>query len=216
MSDQAYYVGPSVAGPGVLLLPSWWGADGPLRRRADGLADEGFTVLAPDLNFGARPSTLAEAEEVLVAADPDRLATMVQASAALLADRSAEDRIAVVGFGMGGSLALWLSVRRPDLVAACVAVYGNQSIDFDGAGARYQLHFAEQDPFISSDDAAFLEATMRLEQLDVEVVVHGETAAGFADESGPSFDEQATTMLWEQIVQFLHARQQETDDVPPG
>ncbi len=107
---------------------------------------------------------------------------------------------------MGGSLALWLSVRRPDLVAACVSVYGNQSIDFAGARARYQLHFAEQDPLISSDDIAFLEATMRLEHLDVEVVTHGDTTGGFADESGPTFDAQPTSVLWDQVVDFLHDR----------
>ncbi|HKJ57204.1 MAG TPA: dienelactone hydrolase family protein [Nitriliruptoraceae bacterium] len=204
MSEQAYFVGPETVGPGVLVLPSWWGGDFPLRRRADALADEGFTALVPDLNFGARPTTLDEAEALLAEADPDRLDRAVQASAGLLADRSAAARIAVVGFGMGGSLALWLSVRRPDLVAACVSVYGNQSIDFAGADARYQLHFAADDPFISDDDATFLEATMRMEDLEVEVVTHGDTVAGFADESGPHFDEQATTRLWEQVVAFLH------------
>lgn len=205
VSDPAYYVGPAEPGPGVLLLPSWWGGDAPFRRRADALADEGFTVLAPDLNFGARPDTLEAAEEVLADADPDRLAMAVQASAGLLAERAAGDRIAVVGFGMGGSLGLWLSVRRPDLVGVCVSVYGHQAIDFAGSQARYQLHFAERDPFVGDDDAAFMEATMRMESLPVVVVPHVGTASGFADESGPNFDEQSTTSLWAAIIEFLHS-----------
>lgn len=205
MTDQAYYVGPAEPGPGVLLLPSWWGADAPFRRRADALADEGLTVLAPDLNFGTRPDTLDAAEQILADADPNRLAMAVQASAGLLAERAAGDRIAVVGFGMGGSLGLWLSVRRPDLVGACVSVYGHQAIDFAGSQARYQLHFAERDPFIADDDAAFMEATMRLESLPVEVVTHADTQAGFADESGPNFEEQSTTALWAGIIEFLHS-----------
>lgn len=205
MGDQAYFVGPpDEPGPGVLLLPPWWGATGPFRRRGDDLADDGFTVLAPDLNFGVRPETEEEAADVLAEADADRLAGMVQASAGLLAERAAGERIAVVGFGMGGSLALWLSVRRPDLVAAAVSVYGHQSIDFAGSAARYQLHFADQDEFISDDDAVFLEATMRMEDLEVEVVHHDDTPSGFADDSGPQFDEDAATDLWQQVTAFLH------------
>lgn len=205
MGDQAYYVGPEQPGPGVLLLPPWWGTTAPLRRRADMLADEGFTVLAPDLNFGARPDTEEDAERVLGEANPDRLASMVQASGGLLAERAGGHRIHVVGFGMGGSLGLWLSVRRPDLVASCVSVYGHQTIDFAGARARYQLHFADEDPFVSDDDAAFLEATMRMEELDVEVVTHADTRSGFADDSGPHFDEDAAQDLWSRIIEFLHA-----------
>lgn len=205
MADRAYFVGPpDEPGFGVLLLPPWWGTTSPFRRRADALADEGFTVLAPDLNFGARPGTEAEASEVLNDADPDRLAGMVQASAGLLAQRSDGERIAVVGFGMGGSLGLWLSVRRPDLVTAAVSAYGHQAIDFKGSEARYQLHFAEDDEFISGDDAAFLEATMRMERLDVQVVEHAGTISGFADDSGPNFDEQAAADLWAEVVAFLH------------
>jgi carboxymethylenebutenolidase len=213
VGDQAYYVGPEQPGPGVLLLPPWWGTTAPFRRRADMLADEGFTVLAPDLNFGARPDTEEEAERVLGEANPDRLASMVQASGGLLAERAGGHRIHVVGFGMGGSLGLWLSVRRPDLVASCVSVYGHQTIDFAGARARYQLHFAAEDPFVSNDDAAFLEATMRMEQLDVEVVAHDDTRSGFADDSGPHFDEDAAESLWQQVIAFLHAGVAHAEDV---
>ena len=85
MSEQAYFVGPETVGPGVLVLPSWWGADSTIRRRADALADEGFTVLVPDLNFGARPTTEDQAEDLLAEADPDRLATLKNAHARLLA-----------------------------------------------------------------------------------------------------------------------------------
>lgn len=220
MADRAYFVGPpDEPGFGVLLLPPWWGTTAPFRRRADALADEGFTVLAPDLNFGARPETEDEASEVLNDADPDRLAGMVQASAGLLAQRSDGERIAVVGFGMGGSLGLWLSVRRPDLVTAAVSVYGHQAIDFKGSEARYQLHFAEGDAFITSDDAAFLEATMRMERLDVEVVEHAGTMWGFADDSGPNFDEQAAAELWKDVVAFLHeaaVRDEADGELPTG
>lgn len=206
MPDEAYYVGPpDQPGPGVLVLPSWWGLTASVRQRADDLADAGLTVLAPDLAFGVRPETEEEAERVLGEANPNRLVQLVLSSAELLAEKAAGDRLGVVGVGMGGSLALWLSVRRPDLVTAAVSLYGSQSIDFAGATASYQLHFAEEDRFISDDDRAFLEATMRMEELAVEVVTHPGTHHGFADPEGPSHQPGVADTAWSSAIAFLHA-----------
>lgn len=199
---EAYFVGPERPGPGVLLLPSWFGSTSGFRRRADALADDGFTVLAVDLTLGERPTTVDEAQSWLAEVDPNELAAATQSSAALLAERAAQDRIGVVGLGMGGSMALWLSARRPDLVGATVAVYASQSIDFAGATSRYQLHTAADDPWVSDDDFAFLEATLRMEHLDVEVVGH-DAPSGFANEAGPAHDSTSADRLWSSVVPFL-------------
>lgn len=204
MQDQAYFVSsPSGPGPGALLLPSWWGLTASARRRADRLSEAGFTVLAPDLNFGVRPETEEEAERHLGKADANRLASLVLSSADVLAERAAEDGIHVLGFGMGGSLGLWLSVRRSDLVSKAVSFYGSQAIDFAGASARYLIHLAEADRFISDDEAAFMEATMGLESLAVEVVRHPGTSHGFADEESGAYDAAASEAAWEAAVEFI-------------
>lgn len=204
MADEAYVVGPTDRpGPGVLLLPSWWGLTSAVRQRADRLADVGFLVLAPDLAFGADPSTEEEAERHLNEANPNRIVQLVLSSAELLAERAGSDHLGVVGVGMGGSMALWLSVRRPDLVTATVSLYGSQSIDFAGAVSTYRLHLAEEDRFISDDDAAFLEATMRMEGLDVAVVRHPGTRHGFADPEGPTHDEASAEAAWSDTIDFL-------------
>lgn len=207
MQDQAYFVSPPRGpGPGVLLLPSWWGLTRPVKARADRLSDSGFTVLVPDLAFGERPETEQEAEAILGRADPNRLASLVISSAGLVAEKSSGRRISVVGYGMGGSLALWLAVRRPETVNAVVSFYGSQTIDFAGATAGILVHLAETDRFISDDDAAFMEATMGLEGLDVTVRRHAGTRHGFADEESPAFDTAASEQAWAETVAFLTER----------
>lgn len=205
--DQAYFVAPPGGrGRGLLLLSAWWGLTRPLKRRADALSLEGFVVLAPDLAFGVRPETEEAAEQALAEADPNRLAFLVMTSADLLAEKSEDGPIGVIGYGMGGSLGLWLSVRRPDLVAAAVSVYGSQVIDFAGASASYQIHYAEKDRFISPDEAAFMEATMGLEDLDVTIHTYPGTEHGFADPESPAYDEEAAAMVLSRATSFLKER----------
>ena len=63
VKDAAYFVSPR-AGPGhpLLLLHSWWGLDGVVRRIADRISDEGHTVLVPDLLAGETFDDAAAAE----------------------------------------------------------------------------------------------------------------------------------------------------------
>lgn len=207
MRDTGYFVAPpSGPGPGVLLLHSWWGLTTFFRRLADRLADEGFSVLAPDLNFGSVFADRADAEAHLGDASPDRLARLTLNSAKLLKSRSADPArpVGAVGFSMGASLALWASVRLPDTIAAVVAFYGSQAIDFAGSRAAYQLHLADHDDLVSDDDAAFLEATIGLEGLAVEVHRYPGTVHWFfEDDRGVSFQPEAARLAWERTLAFL-------------
>jgi carboxymethylenebutenolidase len=205
--DLAYFV-QSEEGPGhgVLILHSLWGLTPSVKSLCDGLADRGYTVLAPDINFGELPETEQEGIHRLGEASPDRLASLVLSSVRLLADRSGACPIGIVGFGMGGSLGLWASVRLPDLVTAAVSFYGTQQIDFAGSKAAYLVHFAEEDEYITDDEAVFMEATMGLEALPVEVITYPGTRHGFCEPDGESFDPEAFETAWETTLEFLDER----------
>lgn len=202
--DTAYFI-QNQTGPGVLLLHSLWGLTASVKKLADNLADQGYTVLAPDLNFGELPDSEEAALEHLGAASPDRLASLVMSSASLLYDKSTDGPIAIVGFGMGGSLGLWASVRMPGVVGAVVSFYGSQQIDFAGSNSSYLIHLAETDRYISEDEAVFMEATMGLESLPVEVVRYPGTAHGFGDSEGVTFDKDSFDLAWDRTRRFLSA-----------
>lgn len=202
--DLAYFVPDDEGkGPGVLLLHSLWGLTSSVKALCDDLADRGFTVLAPDLNLGELPETEREGLDRLEAASPDRLASLVLSSARLLAARSPGSPIGVVGFGMGGSLGLWASVRLSDIISAAVSFYGSQQIDFKGSRSSYLVHLAEEDEFISDDEAAFMEATIGLESLPVEVITYPGTRHGFCEPEGETFDQEAFEEAWSRTIGFL-------------
>jgi carboxymethylenebutenolidase len=190
----------------VLVLHSFWGLTPSVKSLCDDLADHGHTVLAPDINFGGLPASEQEALDHLGRADPNRLASLVLSSAKLLHEKSIEGPIGIVGFGMGGSLALWASVRLADVVGAVVSFYGSQQIDFAGARSAYLIHLAEEDAYVTDDEAAFMEATMRLEELAVEVMRHPGTRHGFAEPDGDTFDPGAFDAAWAETLGFLAER----------
>ncbi len=188
------------------MLHSFWGLTSTVKGLADSLADEGYTVLAPDINFGALPDTEQEAVDHLGNASPDRLASLVLSSAQLLAEKSVGPRVSIVGFGMGGSLGLWASVRLPSIVERAVSFYGSQQIDFAGSRSDYLIHLAEHDPYITDDEATFMEATMGLESLSVEVVRYAGTGHGFGEPDGETFDPEAFDRAWKLTLEFLAGR----------
>lgn len=190
------------------MLHSWWGLTPFFRTLADRIADEGFTVLAPDLNQGSVFEVPELAEQHLADADPNHLARLVLSSAKLLQDRTRDSNatLAVVGFSMGASLGLWASVRLPDVVSAVVAFYGTQSIDFEGADADYQLHFADTDALVSEEEAAFMEATMGLVDLTVESHRYPGTGHWFFEADRESYDPGAAEQAWKNMMSFLVER----------
>lgn len=202
--DLAYFVqGDDGRGPGILMLHSLWGLTSSVKGLCDTLADHGYTVLAPDLNFGELPETEEEGIDHLGEASPDRLASLVLSSAKLVAERSSPGPIGIVGFGMGGSMGLWASVRLAELVGAVVSFYGTQQIDFAGSQSSYLVHFAEEDEYITDDEAVFMEATMGLEALPVEVITYAGTKHGFGDPDSDTFDPDAFEQAWVRTLDFL-------------
>jgi len=199
-------------GPGVLVLHSWWGLTPWIKSRCDELGDAGFVVLAPDLSRGTLPETAAEAQFELGESDPNETAALILSSIVTL--RSQTDRpdgpVAIVGFSMGASWALWVATRQPASVRAVVAYYGTQDIDFADLQAPVLGHFtADGDDLVSSDDVIEMHAHLLLLDKAVQVHHYDGTDHFFAEESpAEALDPVAEALAWERTLEFLreHAR----------
>lgn len=210
LAGSAYVVAPeSGRGPGVLVLHSWWGMTGFVRRWCDRLADEGFTALAPDLFGGAHADHPDEAEVLLAGLDVDAAADLVLSSVGTLRRLpiTVDAPIGIVGFSMGASWGLWASARATDEVAAVVAYYGTQGSALDGTQAAFLGHFAEHDELVSDDEVVELEAHLRLLDRDVRFHRYAGTGHWFVeDDRLAAFDPAAAAMAWNRTTEFLHDR----------
>lgn len=193
--------------PGVLVLHSWWGLSSSFKQMADRLADDGFVALAPDLHQGRSAETPDEAQALLASIDPNEVADLVASSASLLAGLpvTLDGPIGVLGCSMGASWGLWLAARAPQLVAAAVAFYGVQDVDFAASSAAFQLHAAEHDELVDDDAMALLEASLRLDDKPVEVHRYPGTGHWFLEEDRPAAHApEAAALAWGRATTFLH------------
>ncbi len=205
-AGDAYLVNPrgGVRGPGVLILHSWWGLTESVKDLAERVADLGYTVIAPDLMAGVQPKTIAEGEEALAEISPDELSGLVMSAAHTLRAVAVDQTrpIGVVGFSMGGSMALWLAARLPESVRAVVTFYGTQSIDFDDSEASFQGHFGDADQMVDEEDRVVTEAFIRMGNNITDFHLY-EGAGHWFFEDGEFHDPAAAELAWQRTADFL-------------
>ena len=207
--DRGYLAVPaSGSGPGVVVIQEWWGLVGHIKSVCDRFAAEGFTALAPDLYHGKATTEPDEAQKAMMALKLDDAAADLAAAVRHLLDSSQTTgrTVGVVGFCMGGGLALNLASRQPE-VAACVAYYGvgpaRDQVDVASTKAAVLGHWGERDH--SYDHATIEGLEARLREAGVEVESHWYDAdhAFFNDDRPEVYDAEAAQLSWERTIAFL-------------
>lgn len=97
--------------PGVVLFPEWWGHNDYIKRRAHELAEQGYVAFAADMYGDAQVTDNPEiAEKWATPFYQDRALMQRRANAAVGALRAQntvdQNQIALIGFCMGGTVAL--------------------------------------------------------------------------------------------------------------
>ena len=126
---NGYLASPATGkGPGVIVVQEWWGLNDQIKGVADMLAREGFNALAPDFYHGksARIGEPDEAGKLMMELDLDRAATDARGAAQYLAKHAgtSSSKVGVIGFCMGGMLALLTGTVAPNEIGAVVDCYG--------------------------------------------------------------------------------------------
>jgi carboxymethylenebutenolidase len=203
------------AGLGVLVVQEWWGLVDHIVAVCDRFAAEGFTALAPDLYHGKTVPNRApdEAAKAMMALDCEGAARDLSGAVDFLQAHDAVrgHGVAVVGFSMGGGLALWLATLRPDAVRAAVPFYGiapeGAQPDWSALTAAVEGHFAEHDDMNSPDTIAGLEARLTDLGKEVRIFTYPGTSHAFFNDSRPEvYDEDAARQAWVRTLEFLRAK----------
>jgi carboxymethylenebutenolidase len=201
---NAYLASPSAGGPGVLVLPSWWGLKPFFKQVCDKLADQGYTALAPDYYHGRVGTTIDETIALQQEAEGDlaAMSAMIKAAKDHLASFRPGESIGIVGFSMGTDWAVITAANEPD-VAATVLFYGCYSVNFSNMKSAVQGHYAEMDEWQSLDAAKEMEQNMKAAGVDVTLHIYPGTAHWFMEADRPEYDPAAASLAWERTLTFL-------------
>ena len=208
---SGYLARPEGAGPGLVVIQEWWGLVPHVKDVCDRFAAEGFTALAPDLYRGRSTTEPDEAGKLMMAMNIGEAAKDMSGAVDYLqaSDAVRGDGVGVVGYCMGGGLALVLACHRPDAVRACVPYYGlipweGAQPDWSQLRAHVQGHYAGKDEFFTPDKARALEETLRGHGVDVEFFVYRDADhAFFTDDRPEVYDPDAAGEAWSRTLSFL-------------
>ena len=203
------------SGPGVVVIQEWWGLNDQIREVCDRFADEGFVALAPDLYRGATTSFSEpdEAGKLMMALNIERAAKDMAGAVDYLASNDAVTSrgVGVVGYCMGGGLALWLGTLRPDAVVAVAPYYGiipwpAAQPDYSKLAAPVQGHYAANDEFASPAAVHALEEQLRGLGKSVEFFIYPDTDHAFSNHHRLEvFHAEHADTAWRRTVEFFRA-----------
>ncbi len=197
----------------VIVIQEWWGLVAHVKSVADRIAAEGFVALAPDLYHGTSTAEPDEARKLLMGLEMDQAGKDIAGAAAYLAAREdCADRVGVVGFCMGGSLALWAATLS-EHIAAAVAFYPaipwqRMPLEWTNYQGRYAaIHCSEADG--TSAAPGIQQARTAIEQAGGHCALYdypGTEHAFFNDDRPEVYDSEAAALAWARTLELFRDR----------
>lgn len=197
------------SGPGVLVLQEWWGLVDHIRDVCDRLARAGFVALAPDLYHGGMSTEPDGAGKLMMALNVEQAAKDLSGAVDFLLEKSSGSGIGVIGFCMGGGLALVLACQRPDAVKAVAPFYGvipwpSARPDWSKLDAVLEGHYAENDDFASPVVVRALEGELKDLGKRASFTIYQGTKHGFFNDTrADQFDQAAASSAWIKVLELF-------------
>ena len=209
VSGLGYLATPeSGSGTGVIVLQEWWGLVPHIKDVADRFAQVGYVALAPDLYQGENTTSPDEAGRLMMALNIEQTAGDLQQAVDYLLKHEAVtgDKVGVVGFCMGGQLAL-LAATVSSNIGAVVDFYGihpNVHPDFSKLSAPVLGLFGEQDNFIPLETIESLVTAVQDRGGTIATQVYPNAGHAFFNDTRPdAYNWEAAIAAWDRTLKFF-------------
>ena len=164
--------------PGLVLIQEWWGIEPHIVDLAHTLAEQGFVVAVPDLYHGKVPTEPNDAERMMMMMQSNVDQAIKEIIGALNTVKEMPNvepkKLGLIGFCMGGFLAMTVAPRYSDL-GAVVAFY---AAGYDPTPEEVaQVHvpilaiFGDRDPWAPMEQIQKIERMYKEAGKDITVLV---------------------------------------------
>lgn len=220
---RAYFCAPDGEGPfpAVILLHELSGLDEHIKNVSERLSESGYAVLAIDLysRRGGVPQISTQDELLSLWNDMDDMLMVKDISHGLLFLRNEPavrgDKIGVLGFCLGGTMALLMGAFNVFLKAG-VSYYGAiayaekspqkptpplEALSYLNCPVLY-FH-GGKDAFIPQSDVEEMQNAVKKKNKHVEIVSYPDCGHGFFNDTRDAYNKEAASDAWEKTLAFL-------------
>ncbi|MGH7390021.1 MAG: dienelactone hydrolase family protein [Candidatus Rokuibacteriota bacterium] len=190
----------------LVIIQEIFGVNAHIRQVCDGFAADGYVALAPALfdrvepNFqtGYEQADIVRGREIRGKIGWDAMITDTRAAVKALGGE--RNKIGIIGYCMGGSMA-WLGATRIDGLSAAVGYYGGAVAEFATEPPRcpVMLHFGETDASIPREHWDKIEAA----QPKVPMHIYPGAGHGFSCDHRASYHEPSHRLARQRTIDFL-------------
>ena len=212
IAGEGYFAAPEHGkGPAVIVIQEWWGLVGHISDIVDNFASAGFVAFAPDLYHGQVASEPDTAKKLMMELNLDSAGEEISNAATYLLTLAQTNSasVGVVGFCMGGSLAIW-SGTLSEKITATVGFYPGASWERHAPswknykGKQAIIHCAEGDG--TSSAPGIQEALHQIKAAGGTVGAFdypGTRHAFFNGDRPEVFDPISAALSWERTLEFF-------------
>ncbi len=194
--------------PGLVVIHEWWGLNDWVKEQASKLADQGYAALAIDLYRGKVADNPGTAHELMRGVPEDRALRDLHAAVEYLKSlpNVKKDRIASIGWCMGGGYSLDVALQEPTLTAAVIN-YGHLATDraaLSKINAAILGNFGGKDQGIPPEDVKKFEESLKQAGKKVDIKIYPDAGHAFENpnnKSGYRADDAADA--WKRTTNFL-------------
>ena len=201
----------SESGPAVIVIQEWWGLVSHITDVVDRFAAAGFVAFAPDLYHGQAASEPDLAMKLMMELELDLAGQEITNAANYLLSlpETSTEHVGVIGFCMGGSLAIWSGTLSPKITATVGFYPGTSWQRHAPKWEKYQgksalIHCAEGDG--TSSAPGIQEALTEVKAAGGIVTAYdyaGTQHAFFNNDRPEVFDSLSAALAWERTLEFL-------------
>jgi carboxymethylenebutenolidase len=195
--------------PAIVVIQEWWGLTDWIKDNAKRLAKDGYVCLAPDLYRGKVAKDFKTAGSLMGGMPQDRALRDLKGAVDYLAkhDKVNKEKIGVIGWCMGGGLALQ-SALADKRVAACVMCYGRVVTDGDklkSLNATVLGIFGKEDKGIPIDDVRKFGKALKEEGKKLAAIHEYDAGHGFMRDAkeNKAYNAEAAKAAWKEIDKFF-------------
>lgn len=198
----------SGSGPGIIVIQEWWGLVPHIKDVCDRFAAEGFTALAPDIYKGDSTTDPDEAGTLMQALNIAETEQILRKAVTVMLARSevTSKQVGVVGFCMGGQLAMFAAGANP-AICACVNFYGihpKVQPSYRDLNGPVLGIFAERDNYASPEAVKALDKELTLLEKPHEFHTYPGTDHAFFNDDRPEvYNHEAAEDAWKRTLAFL-------------